>query len=201
MPLTRTKANEQTGANVALNKEVESLKKSSDSNFASGGLNDETVYAQTNPLTSQETLKVQADTNKVAIDAKNQYLKQIHAHVETYNLQPPVKEEFMDQAVADLCIAKMWQAVVTHKWYAFFTKINDGIRIADQAKLQDCVNIATRHAYNLLVELYGYGNLDVATNLCVKALVDTILLCDNSGSMQLLINLSAVILKCLDGNH
>lgn len=185
MPLTRTKANVQTAANVETNKEVESLKKTPDSNFASGGLNDETVHAQTNPLTAQETAKVQAETTKVATDARTQYVKQVKEHVETYNLQPPVKEEFMDPAVADFCIAKMWQAIVTHKWYAFFTRLNDGVRVADQAKLQDCVNIATRHAYNLLVELYGYGNLDVATNLCVKALMDTILLCDNSGSMQL----------------
>lgn len=185
MPLQRTKANVQTAQNVNTNAEVEGLKKAPDANFATGGLNDETVHAQTNPLTPQETAKVQQDTAKVSTDARTQYMKQVQAHVETYNLQPPVKEEFMDPAVADFCIAKMWQAIVTHKWYAFFTRMNDGVRMADQAKLQDCVNIATRHAYNLLVELYGYGNLDVATNLCVKALVDTILLCDNSGSMQL----------------
>lgn len=183
MPLQRNKANVQTSANVETNKEVESLKKTPDANFATGGLNDETVHAQTNPLTAQETAKVQAETAKVATDARTQYVKQVQAHVETYNLQPPVKEEFMDPAVADFCIAKMWQAIVTHKWYAFFTKLVDGVRVADQQKLQDCTNVATRHAYNLLVELYGYGNLDVATNLCVKALVDTILLCDNSGSM------------------
>lgn len=185
MPLTKTKANVQTSANVETNKEVEALKKTPDANFASGGLNDETVYAQTNPLTAEETAKVQTDTAKVATDARTQYMKQVQSHVETYNLQPPVKEEFMDPAVADLCIAKIWQAIVTHKWYAFFTKMVDGVRVADQQKLQDLANVATRHAYNLLVELYGYGNLDVATNLCVKAVVDTILLCDNSGSMQL----------------
>lgn len=98
---------------------------------------------------------------------------------------PPSKEEFMDPLIADLCVAKMWQAIVEHRWYAFFTKVVDNNRVADQQKLQNAVNIATRHAYNLLVELYGYGNLDVATHLSVKALVDTILLCDNSGSMQL----------------
>lgn len=185
MPLVRTKVNQQTSSNVETNKEVESLKKTPDANFASGGLNDETVYAQTNPLTVQETTQVQHDTTKVSNDARTQYLKQVKSRVETYNLQPPTKEEYMDPSIADFCIAKMWQAIVCHKWYAFFTKISDGIRVADQQKLQDCTNVATRHAYNLLVELYGYGNLDVATNLCVKALVDTILLCDNSGSMQL----------------
>jgi len=185
MPLHRTKANVQTSRNVETNKDVESLKISSTSNFATGGLNDETVKATTNPLTIEETKQVQINTTNVSNNVKSEYMKQITSHVETYNLQPPEKEEYMDPVVADLCIAKIWQAIVTHKWYPFFTKVESGVRIADKQKLQNYANISTRHAYNLLVELYGYGNLDVATNLAVKSLVDTILLCDNSGSMQL----------------
>lgn len=185
MPLTRTKVNVQTTENVQVNSEVEKLKKSPDANFATGGLNDETVHAETISLTSSETAKVQADTAKVQASARTAYINQVSQGVQTWNLQPPGLEEFMDLAVAEFCLAKIWLAIVEHRWYAFFTKVVDGVRTADQQKLQDCVNVATRHSYALLSELYGYGNLDVATHLSVKAPVDTVLLCDNSGSMTL----------------
>lgn len=65
MPLQRTKANLQTSQNVSTNAEVEALKKTPDVNLANGGLNDETIHATINPLTSSEANKVVNDTQKV----------------------------------------------------------------------------------------------------------------------------------------
>lgn len=186
MPLVKkTQNNAITKQNVETNSDLENQKKQN-MTFSNNGLNDESIDGATSiPLTSTEKNKLISDTIKTDTKANTEYNKQVHSHIETYGLVPPTCDEYLEgqQEVAEYCRSKIWNAIVEHKWYAFFTKVVDGVRVADQQKLQNCVNVATRHSYNLLVELYGYGNLDIATNLSVLALVDSLFVGDNSGSM------------------
>lgn len=186
MPLVKKNQNNAiTAQNVQTNADLES-QKNPGMTFSNNGLNDESIDGATSiPLTNAEKNKIVAATSKLDTQAEAGYSQQVHTHVETYGLVPPTCEEYLDgqQEIAEYCRSKIWNAVVEHKWYAFFTVMEGGRRIANQAKLQNLVNVATRHSYNLLVELYGYGNIDIATNMSVLALVDSLFIGDNSGSM------------------
>lgn len=154
--------------------------------FSENGLNDESIDGATsNPLSSGEKSKLTTATTKVDKQSEKEFTKQVNVHIETYGLHPPTCNEFLDgqEEIAEFCRSKIWNAVVEHKWYAFFTTIEGGKRVANQAKLQNLVNVATRHSYNFLVEMYGYGNIDIATNMSVLSIVDSIFIGDNSGSM------------------
>jgi hypothetical protein len=186
MPLVKkNQVNSVTAQNVQINSDLEYQKKAG-MTFSGNGLNDESIDGATSiPLTETEKKRLTFDTAKLDTKSETNYNQQVHAHVQTYGLMPPVCDEYLEgqQEIAEYCRSKIWTAIVEHKWYGFFTKMVDGHRVADQEKLQNLVNVATRHSYNLLVELYGYGNLDIATNMSVLSLVDSLFIGDNSGSM------------------
>ena len=162
---------------VATNSQIEDQKKlnpdtGKPATFSQGGLNDETVAGLENvPVTAAEANRLNADTRKL-----EQASEQKTRVVNTYGLVAPKPAEYMEGQleVANLVAAKIWACVVEHEWYGFYT----------QEELQECVNTATRHDYKFLVEMYGYTDLDEATDLCVLSLVDTIILGDNSYSMD-----------------
>lgn len=186
MPLVKKNQNKAvTKENNDSHATLEEQKKK-DMTFAGNGLNDESVDGLTTlPLTANDNAELTSLTQKLDRQAAQNQAKHMQKSINTYGLTKPVCEECLEgyDNVAELVCSKIWNAVVEHKWYAFFTKTVDGIRVANQEKLQNVANTATRHSYNFLVEQYGYGSLDVATNLSVLALADTILLGDNSGSM------------------
>lgn len=186
MPLVKkNQLNATTAINVQTNADLEDQKKQGMS-FSANGLNDESIDGATSlPMSDTDKAKLTANAAKLDKISENIYTHQQNAHVETYGLVPPACDEYLEGQleIAEFCRSKIWTAIVEHKWYAFFTKNIDGKRIADQEKLQNLVNVATRHSYNLLVELYGYGNIDIATNMSVLALVDSLFIGDNSGSM------------------
>lgn len=163
-------------------------------NFARDGLHDETVDgATTIPLTPQEKTELDKTTNKIQTQANKGLLDATKHQVQTYGFQMPTAEIYVDgqKENAELCKAKIACCVTEHAWYAFYTKLVDGmstgeskVRVFDMDKIQSRVDVSTKHSYKFLAEQHGYGTLDVATNLAVLGLADSIMLCDNSYSMR-----------------
>lgn len=97
----------------------------------------------------------------------------------------------IEESVAKLVTARLWKAVVDNNWYAFFT----------QEELQNINDIASRHDYRTLLEIfampddvdkvitvkgkqeYDMRKLEKIVQLAVLALCDQGFLLDNSGSM------------------
>jgi hypothetical protein len=84
MPIERKKPNKAAAESVTQNAELETLKVHG-TNFASGGLNDETIDgATTVQLTPEQNAQVVTDTHKVQQTAVKTYTTQMAKHVETY---------------------------------------------------------------------------------------------------------------------
>lgn len=112
--------------------------------------------------------------------------------INTYGLVPPTPlTGDIEESVARLVSARLWKAIVDNNWYAFFT----------QAQLQEINNIASRHDYRSMMQIfeipdrldetrmvgskseYDLRNLEKIVELSVLALCDIGMLLDNSGSM------------------
>lgn len=117
--------------------------------------------------------------------------------VNTYGLVMPSVEYIpkpssemtdLDRQIAQLVVAKIWDCVVYNRFYHFFTvprsdETSAETRKTPQQRLQDVANRATLHDYQILMELFKIPNIDQATDLCVLALFDVIVLMDDSSSM------------------
>lgn len=103
---------------------------------------------------------------------------------------PSIEMTEMDTLICQLVIDKIWNCI----WYLgiaqFFMQPTKCERLGKvnpmtpQQRLQDKVNRATRHDYQICMELYKIPDIDTATDLCVLALFDVIMLIDDSGSMR-----------------
>lgn len=149
-----------------------------------------------NPLIQQQRLH---QINK-SILYTDQHLQQNQAsqhtqNMETYGLVRPVvctipkpedKMTPLDNQIAQAVAIKIWDAVVYNKLYYFFTlDVNNTSPFkTPQERLQDVVDKATMHDYQMLMELLKIPNIDQATDLCVLALFDVIVLVDDSSSMK-----------------
>ncbi len=104
--------------------------------------------------------------------------------------KPPEEMTQMDIQICQLVIDKIWNCI----WYLgiaqFFLQPTKAERekkispMTPQQRLQDKVNRATRHDYQICMELYKIPDIDTATDLSVLTLFDVVMLIDDSGSMR-----------------
>lgn len=120
-------------------------------------------------------------------------------HINTFGLVRPTvctipkaedKMTHLDSAIAEAVALKIWDAVVYNKlYYTFQVTTKDELegkcaRKSPQERLQDVVDRATMHDYNMIMELLKIPSIDQATDLCVLALFDVVVLMDDSSSMM-----------------
>lgn len=96
----------------------------------------------------------------------------------------------IDIKIANLVIDKIWNCI----WYLeiaefFMQPTRDEIlrkthALTPQERLNLIVNKATRHDYQICMELYRIPDIDTATDLAVLCLFNIIMLIDDSGSMK-----------------
>lgn len=104
--------------------------------------------------------------------------------------KPPDQMTAFDDQIGQLVIDKIWNCI----WYLeiayFFTKQTKAEKtgkvasMTPQQRLQDKVNRATRHDYQICMELYKIPDIDTATDLAVLTLFDVVMLIDDSYSMR-----------------
>lgn len=107
-------------------------------------------------------------------------------------LIPKQKDQLsvLEQQVLLLVVTKIWDCVVSNNLYYFYTIPTQNEQLekcspkTPQQRLQEVVNRATIHDYQILMELYGITSIDHATDLSVLALYDIIELIDDSTSMR-----------------
>lgn len=104
--------------------------------------------------------------------------------------KPPDQLTPLDESLCNLVIVKIWDCIVYNKLWKFFTVPTKDERAGKcsaktpQQRLQDIVNRATMHDYQILMELYKIPTIDQATDISVLALFDVIELIDDSTSMK-----------------
>lgn len=168
------------------------------------GLNESNLINYTPKTTITETEKhtrlqqVNISIESTQLNTDKTIKKRQNMSTETYGLIMPQPGTILkptdditelDEQIAKLVAIKIWDCVVYNKLYYFFTrcgkKEKDGnIEKTPQERLQDVVNRATLHDYQLLMELYNIPSVDQITDIAVLALFDVIELIDDSGSMQ-----------------
>ena len=151
------------------------------------------------PITVEEQFR--RDTNvTLARNTIEQNIQQtLHAArvtPEQFGLTRPMLEHIpkpmnemtnIDKKICELVIAKIWNAIVRGEYYYFYAQPWHGefANYTPQQKLQHVVNSATRHDYQIIMELFNIPSLDIATDLAVCSLFDYIILGDNSTSMNM----------------
>lgn len=157
-------------------------------------------YPDPATTTAQEQAKRHAEVVKSAhaLDVSTAKLLADHRKrgPADYGLVKPTIEEIpkpedqmsqLDNEIAQLVIDKIWNCI----WYLriahFFTQPGKGetTPLTPQQRLQATVNKATRHDYQMCMELYKIPTIDIATDLSVLCLFDVIMLIDDSGSMNI----------------
>lgn len=105
---------------------------------------------------------------------------------------PKPSEEMtpIDVQIANLVIDKVWNCI----WYLdipefFMQPSKDELArkvssLTPQERLNNVVNKATRHDYQICMELYKIPDIDTATDLSILCLFDIIMLIDDSTSMK-----------------
>lgn len=150
----------------------------------------------------EQTRRLNQTNASIALTQQNiqqTQAQQQRQHVETYGLvipsvenvpKPPGELTVLDEQLAKLVIIKIWDCVVYNKLYYFFTRPTKHEKLhqcepkTPQQRLQDVVNRASMHDYQILMELYKIPTVDQATDIAVLALFDVIELIDDSSSMK-----------------
>lgn len=105
--------------------------------------------------------------------------------------KPPEEMTKIDIDIANLVIDKIWNCIWYFEIAQFFmqpTKDELSRKVSTmtpQQRLNNCTNKATRHDYQICMELYKIPDIDTATDLSVLCLFDVIMLIDDSGSMNI----------------
>jgi len=92
---------------------------------------------------------------------------------ENVHLKPSPPRTCSDPNVANLIATKMWRIVCINKLHNFYTK----------ESLQKLIDHAGRHDYRLIMQKFNIPSIDMATDFCILALYDIVLLGDDSYSM------------------
>ena len=151
-----------------------------------------TEEAKRNRTVDTSLLKTQQSTQNANANA----IRLNHKTPQEYGLRRPVVEDIpkpsqemtpLDIKICELVVSKIWEAVCYLRLGWFFAQPLKGEmgNLTPQQRLQEVVNRATRHDYQLLMELHNIPSIEEATDVCVCSLFDYCFVLDDSTSMRI----------------
>lgn len=160
-------------------KNLNTLNTATDGNLSSATKSISDDGYNSHNLTRLQPAPELAQTERTEIEQSSVDTQTAYLNKETniYGLTKPCVPsgpEYPDYEVSMLIVEKMWRVVCTKNLFAFYT----------QTQLQNLVNRTCKHDYKILKRDWGFQLIDSITDLCVVALYDVIVVCDDSGSMH-----------------